>query len=90
MEYKIFNDKKEVVQYCTEKTTVLVQLTKELFNKYILKNKEYKQLQYQYNYSDTQKITFIYKNNYRIVFYDIPTKYGYLDNDKIIYNIFNK
>lgn len=74
MEYKIFNDKRELVQHCNEKTTVLARLTSELFNKYITKSKDYKQLQYQFNYSDLQKITFIYKNNYRIVFYNIPTK----------------
>lgn len=90
MEFIIYNGKKEVVQHCTEETTVLAQLTKELFNKYMLKSKDYKQVQYQYDYSDTQKIIFIYKNNYRIVFNGIPTKWGYLDNDKIIYNIFNK
>lgn len=90
METIVYNEKKEVVQHCTEEIIVLAQLTKELFNKYILKSKDYKQIQYCYNYSDTQKITFIYKTNYRIVFEDIPTKWGYLDNDKIIYNIFNK
>lgn len=90
MEYKIFNNKKELVQHCNEKTTVLARLASELFNKYITKSRDYKQLQYQFNYSDLQKITFIYKNNYRIIFDNIPTKCGYLDNDKILYHIFNK
>lgn len=90
MEFIVYNEKKEIIRHCKEETTVLAQLTKELFNKYILKSKDFKQLQYCYNYSDTQKITFIYKNNYRIVFEGIPTQCGYFDNNKIIYNIFNK
>lgn len=89
MEYKIFNDKKELVQHCTEEVTVLARLASELFNKYITKSKDYKQIQYKFNYSDLQKITFIYKNNYRIIFDNIPTKCGYLDNDKMLYHIFN-
>lgn len=89
MELKVYNEKREVVRHCTEEVTILGELAKELFNKYILKCKDYKQIQYSYNYSDSQVITFIYKNNYRVVFYDIPTKLGYLDNDKIIREYFN-
>lgn len=90
MKYILYNEKKEIVIEQKDDATVLANFTTDLFNKYILKNKDFKQVQYHYNYSDTQEITFIFRNGYRAVYKDIPTKLGYLDNYKIAYNVKNK
>lgn len=90
MEYILYNEKKEIVVEQKDAVTVLANFTADLFNKYILKSKDFKQVQYKYNYSDRQEITFIFKNGYRAVYSDIPTKLGYLDNYKIAFNIKNK
>lgn len=89
MEYIIYNDKKEIINESKDATKVCTSLCSDLFNKYILKSKDFKQVQYQYNYSDTQTITFIYKNNYRIIYKNIPTKIGSLDNYKMAFDIKN-
>lgn len=89
MEYTIYNDKREIIDESKDKTKVITSLCSDLFNKYMLKSKDFKQVQYQYNYSDTQTITFIYKNNFRIVYENVPTKCGYLDNYKIAFDIKN-
>lgn len=89
MEYIIYNDKREIINESKDIAKVCTSLCGDLFNKYILKSKDFKQVQYQYNYSDTQTITFIYKNNYRIIYKNIPTKMGFLDNYKIAFDIKN-
>lgn len=90
MKYILYNEKKEIVIEYKDDATVLANFTADLFNKYILKSKDFKQIQYHYNYSDRQEITFIFKNGYRAVYLDIPTKTGYLDNYKIAFDIKNK
>ena len=90
MEYILYNEKKEIVIKQEDDVTILANFTADLFNKYILKSKDFRQVQYKYNYSDRQEITFIFKNGYRAVYSDIPTKLGYLDNYKIAFNIKNK
>ena len=57
MQYVLYNEKREKVQESEDSIKVVTMLTAELFNRYIAKTKNVKQLQYQYNYSDTQKIT---------------------------------
>ena len=90
MKYILYNEKKEIVIEQKDDAIVLANFTTDLFNKYILKSKDFKQIQYHYNYSDKQEITFIFKNSYRAVYKDIPTKCGYLDNYTIAFNIKNK
>ena len=90
MKYILYNEKKEIVIEQEDDATVLANFTTDLFNKYILKSKDFKQVQYHYNYSDRQEITFIFKNGYRAVYKDIPTKLGYLDNYKIAFDIKKK
>ena len=90
MEYILYNEKKEIIIKQEDDAIVLANFTADLFNKYILKSRDFKQVQYHYNYSDTQEITFIFKNGYRAVYLNIPTKLGYLDNYKIAYNVKNK
>ena len=90
MEYILYNEKKEIIIEQKDGATVLANFTADLFNKYILKSKDFRQVQYKYNYSDRQEITFIFKNGYRAIYKDIPTKLGYLDNYKIAFDIKNK
>lgn len=90
MKYILYNEKKEIVIEQKDDAIVFANFTADLFNKYILKSRNFKQVQYKYNYSDTQEITFIFKNGYRAVYSDIPTKLGYLDNYKIAFDIKNK
>lgn len=89
MEYIIYNNKKEIINESNDATKVCASLCGDLFNKYVLKSKDFKQVQYKYNYSDIQTITFIYKNNYRIIYKNVPTKMGFLDNYKIAFDIKN-
>lgn len=84
MEYIIYNDKREIIDESKDATKVISNLCSDLFNKYILKLKDFKQVRYQYNYSNIQTITFIYKSNFRIVYKDIPTKTGFLDNYRLV------
>lgn len=74
MKYILYNEKKEIVIEQKDDATVLANFTADLFNKYILKSKDFKQIQYHYNYSDRQEIIFIFKNGYRAAYLDIPTK----------------
>lgn len=74
MKYILYNEKKEIVVEQKDDATVLANFTADLFNKYILKSRDFKQVQYKYNYSDRQEITFIFKNGYRAVYSDVPTK----------------
>lgn len=90
MKYILYNEKKEITIEQEDDVTILANFTADLFNKYILKSKDFKQVQYKYNYSDMQEITFIFKNGYRAVYSNIPTKLGYLDNYKIVFDIKNK
>lgn len=90
MKYILYNEKREKIQESEDNIRVLTMLTAELFNRYIVKTKDIKQLQYQYNYTDNQKITIIYKNGWRAIYEGIPTKMGLLDDYKIAFNIKNK
>ena len=79
---KVYNKEKELVNTIPKKVELL--LLENLYNQYILKSKEIRQVQYQYNYNDQQKVTFIWCNGGRQVFEYIPTKCGYIDMGKII------
>lgn len=74
MKYILYNEKKEIITKKEDDAVVLANFTADLFNKYILKSKDFKQTQYKYNYNDMQKVTFLFKNGYRAVYSDIPTK----------------
>ena len=67
MNYKIYDEKKEVIYECDDKIKTLASFTSELFNKYILKDKSYKQVQYKYNYNDNQEVTNNNVKNFFIV-----------------------
>lgn len=51
MNYKIYNEKKEIQEETNDDIKVLASLVTELFNKYISKSKDFKQVQYKYNHT---------------------------------------
>lgn len=76
---EIYNNKKELVNTINDTEWVKNNFLSLIFNKYIAKSKDIKQVQYNYNYSDKQIITFIHDNGFRSTFKDIPTSWGLLD-----------
>lgn len=77
--YKLFyNQFKELAGVDLKTNDNMNDLTTLLFNKYIVKCKYCKQIQYQYNYSDKQTLTAIYNNGCRDVWHNIPTTTGTL------------
>lgn len=80
---EIYNDKKQVTSVELDGERVAAQLLECLYNKYIVKSGYIKQVQYQYNYTDRQKVTFLFEGGYRQVFHNIPTKMGTLDTHNI-------
>ena len=77
--YEITNTDKQVTRTETDEKTVTLQLLECLYNKYVIKIQYIKQVQYSYNYTDRQKLVFIFNNGYRQTFYNVPTKLGALD-----------
>ena len=69
----IYDKDKKLVNTINKNVEYL--LLESIYNKYILKSKEIRQVQYQYNYNDKQKVTFIWCNGSRQVFSNIPTKW---------------
>jgi len=84
--YMEIRDNKKIFFTSEEKQDVINNL---LFYCYEIatKNKSYS-LRYNYNYSDLQTIKIIDKtstlNKREIIFYNIPTKWGFLDTDTIL------
>lgn len=83
-------NKKELVNIWEDEKTNVSQLLGLLYQKAVLKSTNLK-IRYNYNYSDSQTITFIqsYENYDGTItktyynFYNIPTNLGYLDTFKI-------
>lgn len=79
-------DKKALVNIWYNKTTNLKQFTSFLYRKAILKDNRLK-IYYSYNYNDKQTISIVESfENYdgsitktSFIFYNVPTKCGYLD-----------
>lgn len=72
----ILDNNKNIFSIKLSSQEALELLNKMLLNKYIAKIPEIKNVQYNYNYNDLQKITFIKNNDYRIEFFNIKTKQG--------------
>lgn len=88
------NGKKELVNIWNDEKQNILQLTAFLYRKTILKSSNLK-IKYNYNYSDSQTITFIdsytnYDGTITKTYYEflnIPTNLGYLDIYKIAKNL---
>lgn len=78
-----FNNKKEIIAINFNKEEAKKDLLTLLYNKFINKASYIKNIQYQYNYTDRQKVTFVFDNSYRNTFYNIPTKLGGIDSTRL-------
>lgn len=74
------NPNNEVTCTYTNEKYIIAKLLGLLFNKTVAESRHIKRIQYNYNYSDRQTITFIFDNNYKQKFTDVPTS-GSLLND---------
>lgn len=80
MELKTFNPQNELTSSYTNEHFIISKLLGLLFNKTVTGSKHIKRIEYCYNYSDKQNITFIFNNGYKQVFTNIPTSGGLLDD----------
>lgn len=78
-----FNNKKEIIAINFNKEEAKKDLLTLLYNKFIIKASYIKNIQYHYNYTDRQKVTFVFDNGYRNIFYNIPTKLGGIDSTRL-------
>lgn len=85
----VYQDKKLVSVWKDEKTNIM-HLLSDLYNKYFLKNSNIK-ISKKHNCNDMQEIKVIEKRynyddtitTFEYIYYNVPVKYGYLDNLKI-------
>ena len=80
----VLNEKNEVVNTFNDQDFIVTRLLSLLWSKYINKASNIKRVSYNYNYSDTQKITFYFDNKYKYIFSNIPTSWGSIDDAKIL------
>ena len=80
---KTINSKNEITDITTDNSIIIARFLGLIFNKTIAKNNSIKKIQYSYNYTDMQKVTIIFDNNYKQVFDGIPTQWGLLDDTEI-------
>lgn len=78
-----FNNNKEIIAINFNKEEAKKDLLTLLYNKFINKASYIKNIQYQYNYTDRQNVTFVFDNGYRNTFYNIATKLGGIDSTKL-------
>ena len=83
MNFKILNEKNEVVNIFEDQTSVTCKLLELLWSKYINKSNWITRIKYQYNYAEYQTITFYLDNKYKYIFEGIPSSSGPLDGYKI-------
>jgi len=90
MEMKTFNPQNELTSSYTNENFIIARLFGLLFNKTVAGSKHVKRIEYSYNYSDKQTVTFILNNGYKQVFTNIPTSGGLLDDAGIEQILNNK
>lgn len=83
MKLEIINTSHKVTEIYTNQQYIIAELLSLLFDKTIAKSKHIRRIAYNYNYSNTQTITFIFDNNCKAVFTNIPVSAGLLDIGKI-------
>ena len=83
MKMIIFNQNDEIVETFENQTFIISRLLGLLFNKTIAKSRHIKRITYNYNYSNNQSVKFIFDNDYKYEFTDIPTTMTLLDEGKI-------
>lgn len=80
----VLNEKNEVVNTFNDQDFIVTRLLSLLWSKYINKASNIKRVSYNYNYSDTQEITFYFDNKYKYIFSNIHTSWGSIDDAKIL------
>lgn len=80
---KTLNPKNEITCTYTDNHFIVARLLGLLFQKTIAKSKYIKRINYSYNYSNMQTITFVFDNDYKQIFIDIPTSGGLLNDFEI-------
>ena len=84
MKLLTLNNSNEVINIDTNDKYILEVLTKQLWNKLILKDKDIKRINYKYNYSDLQTIKMTFSNGIKYIFEDIPTMHGCINVNQIL------
>ena len=83
MKMNTINSKNEITCTYTDNTYIIARLLGLLFNKTVAGSRHIKRITYNYNYSDKQKIIFIFDNGYKQEFIDVPTSGGLLNDFEI-------
>lgn len=83
MKMIVFNPNNEIVETFENQTFIISRLLGLLFNKTIAKSRHIKRITYNYNHSNNQSVKFIFDNDYKYEFTDIPTTTTLLDEGKI-------
>lgn len=83
MKMNTLNPKNEITCTYTDNTYIIARLLGLLFNKTVVGSRHIKRIKYNYNYSNKQTITFIFDNDYKQEFIDIPTSGSLLDDFEI-------
>lgn len=86
----VFNAQDELTDSYTNEDFIIARLFGLLFNKTVAGSKHVKRIEYPYNYSNKQEVTFVLDNEYKLVFIDIPTSGGLLDEAGIMEILNNK
>lgn len=84
MKLLTLNNSNEVIETITNDKYILEVLTKQLWNKLILKNKDIKRIDYKYSYNDLQKIKITFTNGLKYIFEEVPTTHGCIDIEQIL------
>lgn len=83
MELNTYNPNNEITCTHTNQKYITAKLLGLLFNKTVVGSKHIKRIKYNYNYSNTQTITFVFDNNYKQEFKNVPVSGGLLDDFEI-------
>ena len=83
MKLNVINPSHKITMTYTNQQYIIAKLLGLLFNKTIADNRHIRRIKYNYNYSNTQNITFIFDNDYQQEFTNIPTMGGLLNDFEI-------
>lgn len=87
MKLQTLNNEKQIIYESKNTLYATIKLLSALWSKYIIQNKSIKRIEFNYNYTDKQKIEIVYDNNYKDIITDIPTSWGILNDTEIINEI---
>lgn len=79
----VINPNNEITCTYTNERYIIAKLLGLLFDKTVAKSKHIKRILYNYNYTTSQTITFIFDNDYKQEFNHIPVSSGLLNEFEI-------